>query len=96
MFDENVPLIFRPRILRSVVKFLDLSDHVFSIDEKSFLCAEMSGQIPFWEHQVISVNAISRRYNIHKDGLRLILRLSKYGVPFYESKCSSKHAQNID
>jgi len=96
MSEDLVPSIFLPRVLRSGIKFLDLSDHLFSIAEKSFLCAEMEGRVPPWDYQVISVKAISRRYKIHKDGLRLILRLSKYDVSLSEGKCVSKMSQTID
>ena len=32
------PLIFHPKILRSVVKYMDLSNHFFSTSEKLWIC----------------------------------------------------------
>jgi hypothetical protein len=91
-----VPSIFLPRELRSKVKFSDLSSHDFSPYEKSFLCNEMQKKNEHWKYQIVSVKAISRRYNIHSDGLRFILKLSKLGIPFYSGKIVSKDKRQID
>jgi hypothetical protein len=75
--NHDVPLIFQPRVLRKGVIFPDLSNHVFTIEEKTFLCGEMTHSNIFWKFHITSVKALSRRYKIHTDGLRLMLKLKE-------------------
>jgi hypothetical protein len=89
-------LVLQPRILRKGAIFADLSNHSFTVEEKIFLTAEMEYKNISWDFQVSSIRAISRRYKIPSDGLRLILTLKKYNIPLYPGKLTYKSSDLID
>lgn len=68
---ETVPLLFRPRILRSKAIFRDLKQHEFQPEEIVWLCKEMLKINPLWLFQRISSSTVSKRYNIDKECLDL-------------------------
>ena len=86
-----IPSILKPLCLRSGVKFQDLKDHLFEEDEIIWLCEEMDKKHLPWEYQLVTGKAISKRYNIHIDGLRSWMKLYKDQlVPIIcKLKCSS-------
>ena len=87
---QPLPHKLQPLILRSGIKFRDLKDHIWSDSEITWICEEVDKKHALWTHQVTSIKAISRRYNIYADGLRRWMRLYKAGISFSNlSQCSS-------
>ena len=54
---ESVPAVFLPIALRNGVKYKDLSNHSFTVVEKTFLGAEAAGTSTFlqWEEEKFAV-----------------------------------------
>jgi hypothetical protein len=64
---ESVPAVFQPIALRKSIKYKDLSNHTFTVVEKTFIGAEAAGTSIFlqWEEEKFTVvNRICRRYHI--------------------------------
>jgi hypothetical protein len=87
---DDIPSNFLSRILRSGPKFKDLSNHEFTILEKSFIRDEVLRNNSYWKFQVSSIASISHRYNIPADGLRLILKISHNSLMLYPGKSLTK------
>jgi len=93
-----MPWQLQPRVLRlGVVKFRSLKRHVFSREEILWLCKEMSRQNERWKYQLVSIQAISRRYRIHCDGLRNWKQMYEANVVLpSESTCCSNDELPLD
>jgi hypothetical protein len=87
---DDIPSNFLSRILRSGPKFKDLSNHEFTIVEKSFIRDEVLKNNINRKFQVSSIASISHRYNIPADGLRLILKISHNSLMLYPGKSHAK------
>ena len=85
-----IPPKLQPIILRSGAKFQDLKDHIFEKDEVQWVCEEIDKKHAHWEYQRVSIQAISKRYNIHKDGLRRWMNSYKANEPLDNmNKCDA-------
>lgn len=80
---DSVPRIFQPLLLRSGIKFRNLRNHRFTREEMEWLCEEMmSNDKQQWPHRLTSPKAISKRYNVHVDGLRFWLSCHRMGEAY--------------
>lgn len=91
----SIPCVLQPRMLRhGVVQFQNLKSHIFSRDEIIQICKEFSRESEPWKYQVTSINALSKRYNIHVDGLRnwKVIYDAKHTLSFESTYCSMEES----
>ena len=70
MAEDLLPTIFKPLVLRQRIKFRQLRDHDFVPADITWLCEEIDGQHDWWQYQLLSISAISKRYGLIVEGLR--------------------------
>lgn len=68
---ENVPDVFKPRVLRNAVKYRFLRDHIFLPLELTWICEEMCLEHPSWAGQLTTPEDLASRYGLPEDGLML-------------------------
>ena len=79
----NIPIVFHGRCLRSGIKFADLSEHYFTVAEKTWICDVLIG--PFGSSpQLIGrrTSALCRRYNLTKLVVKEWLLYHSLGIIF--------------